>query len=94
MEKNTLPEWPADEPGVSTDEIAAFVDVRPSSVRERLSRSGSFWGLVPRRRANGRLEFHPRFREILRRAAQQQEPRPHPVPKHRQGSEANAGGAA
>ena len=94
MEKNTLPEWPADEPGVSTDEIAAFVDVRPATVRERLSRSGSFWGLVPRRRANGRLEFHPRFREILRRAAQQQAPRPHPVPKHRQGSEANAGGAA
>jgi hypothetical protein len=92
--ENTLPEWPEDVPGVSTDEIAAHHDVRPSTVRERVCREGSYWGLVPRRRANGRLEFHPRYREILRRVAKQQEPRPHPKPKHRQNTEASAGGAA
>jgi hypothetical protein len=42
-------------PGISTEELAAIAQVRPSSIREHLSRRGSYYGLTPRKLPNGRL---------------------------------------
>ena len=53
-------------PGLSTEVIADFNQVKPTSVRERYSRTGSYFGLVPERLPNGRLSWPPDSRERLR----------------------------
>lgn len=52
-------------PGLSTEAIAALNQVKPASVRERLSREGSYFGLVPERLPNGRLSWPADSRERL-----------------------------
>lgn len=41
--------------GLSTEEFARAVNVKPTSVRVRLSQTGSFHGIRPQKLATGRL---------------------------------------
>ncbi len=49
--------------GLSTEEIADLFHVRPTSVREHLSRKGSYFGIIPNRLPNGRLDWPADSRE-------------------------------
>lgn len=69
MDTNT--NWPDDLPGVSTEEVANAAGVKPASIRERVSRTGDYFGLRPRRRPNGRLEWPPNHIELLRTYARE-----------------------
>ena len=40
---------------ISTDKFASLNLVRPQTVRKRLSKSGSYFGISPLKLANGRL---------------------------------------
>jgi len=51
--------------GLSTEELAELVHVRPSSVREHLSRKGSYFGIIPTRLRNGRLDWPADSRDRL-----------------------------
>ena len=42
---------------LSTEQFAAFNQVKAQSVRSRLCTTGSYFGVVPRKLANGRLAF-------------------------------------
>ncbi len=39
------------------EQFAALNQVRPQSVRARICRTGSYFGVVPKKLANGRLAF-------------------------------------
>jgi hypothetical protein len=41
----------------SCDQFAALNQVKAQSVRARICRTGSYFGVVPKRLANGRLAF-------------------------------------
>ncbi|QKS27746.1 MAG: hypothetical protein FAZ92_00246 [Accumulibacter sp.] len=41
----------------SCDQFAALNQVKGQSVRSRICRTGSYFGVVPRKLANGRLAF-------------------------------------
>ncbi|WP_018231734.1 hypothetical protein [Thioalkalivibrio thiocyanodenitrificans] len=43
--------------GASTEEVARFAHVQPSTVREHYCRRGSYYGLIPRKLPNGRLDW-------------------------------------
>ena len=77
------PDWPEDVPGVPTKEIADFYHVLNASVRETLCRKGSYFGLRPRRKANGRLDWPPDYRTRLRKFQQSCEPGSRFRPKQR-----------
>ena len=87
--------------GMSTEAIAAIAQVKPPSIRERLSRTGSYFGLVPERLPNGRLVWPKDSREQLLKLGHETKPRA-PKLKTRVSSgqltpdnaEANTGGAA
>lgn len=64
MKDTTTPDTLA-RPGLSTDQLAAICHVRPSSVREHLSRRGHYYGLRPDRLPNGRLTWPADSRERL-----------------------------
>ena len=40
---------------LTTEALAERIGLRPASIRSRMSRTGSYFGLQPRRLANGRL---------------------------------------
>ena len=42
---------------LSAEQFAALNQVKPQSVRARLCRTGSYFGIVPRKLMNGRLAF-------------------------------------
>lgn len=42
---------------LSCEQFAALNQVKPQSVRARLCRTGSYYGVMPRKLANGRLAF-------------------------------------
>lgn len=42
---------------LSCETFAALNQVKPQSVRARISKTGSYFGVVPRKLANGRLAF-------------------------------------
>lgn len=42
---------------LSADEFAALNQVKPQSVRARLCRTGSYFGVIPLKLANGRLAW-------------------------------------
>lgn len=69
-------DWPENEPGVPTEEIAAFTHSKPSSIREGLSRKGHYFGLRPRHLPNGRLDWPPNYRERLRAWAERNPRKP------------------
>lgn len=58
-------------PGLTTDEIAAAAGIRPESIRHALSVRGHYYGLVPRKRPNGRLEWPADGRNRLRASDRQ-----------------------
>ena len=76
-------DWPEDEPGVPTEEIAAFNHSKPPSIREHLSRRGHYYGLRPRRLPNGRLTWPPNYRDRLREYGATLEPRTPAGPRSR-----------
>ena len=41
----------------SAEQFAALNKVKPQSVRARICRTGSYFGVVPKKLANGRLAF-------------------------------------
>lgn len=41
----------------SAEQFAALNKVKPQSVRARICRTGSYFGVVPKKLANGRLVF-------------------------------------
>ena len=41
--------------GISTDELAALLRLKPQSLRAALCRDGHYFGLRPRKMPNGRL---------------------------------------
>lgn len=55
MQTNGMPQ-PADF-RLSCEEFAALNQVKAQSVRSRLCRTGSYFGVVPRKLVNGRLAF-------------------------------------
>ncbi len=42
---------------LSCERFAALNQVKPQSVRARICKTGSYFGVVPRKLANGRLAF-------------------------------------
>ncbi len=53
-------EYTTNPPGeycLSAAEFAALNGIRPRTVYERFCRTGSYFGVVPRKLANGRLRF-------------------------------------
>jgi hypothetical protein len=42
---------------ISTETLAAQTHVKPSSIRVRLCRTGSYFGLIPKKLPNGRLSW-------------------------------------
>jgi len=54
-------------PGWTTEDFAAAINVKPSTIRVRLCRTGSYFGVRPRKLANGRLVWPPHAVEILSR---------------------------
>lgn len=44
-------------PRISTETLATQAHVKPSSIRVRLCRTGSYFGLVPDKLPNGRLSW-------------------------------------
>lgn len=42
---------------LTTEEFAAINRVKPESVRRQIQRTGSYFNIVPKRQANGRLLF-------------------------------------
>ena len=40
---------------LTTDDLAVSIGIKPQSIRARLSRTGSYFSLRPRRMPNGRL---------------------------------------
>lgn len=55
MQANANPQ-PADF-RLSCEEFAALNQVKPQSVRARLCRTGSYFGVIPKKLVNGRLAF-------------------------------------
>lgn len=43
--------------GLSTDELANMLNLQPGSLRVRLCKTGSYFGLVPTKLPNGRLQW-------------------------------------
>lgn len=82
-DENHDPDWPCDVPGVPTKEVADFYNVLETSVREGLCRKGSYFGLRPRRQANGRLAWPPDYRERLLKFQQTDQPHSRFGPKQR-----------
>lgn len=44
-------------PDISTETLAAQAHVKPSTIRVRLCRTGSYFGLIPKKLPNGRLSW-------------------------------------
>lgn len=40
---------------LTTEALAERIGLRPASIRSRMSRTGSYFGLIPKRLPNGRL---------------------------------------
>lgn len=57
---------------ITTERLAELIGLRPQSIRSRMSRTGSYFGLLPRRLANGRLLWPD---DSIRRLAAKQEVR-------------------
>lgn len=53
---------------LTTEEFAARQRVRPGSVRARLCNTGSYFGKIPKRHANGRLLWPDEVAEGLQPA--------------------------
>ena len=73
---------------LSTEALAGFAQVKPPSIRERLSRTGSYFGLVPERLPNGRLSWPGDSFERLREAGKNTH---RPTPKRKPRTEPRAG---
>jgi hypothetical protein len=80
-------------PRISTEALAGFAQVKPPSIRERLSRTGSYFGLVPERLPNGRLSWPADSFDRLREAGRTTH-RPTPQRKPRNSEAAPGAGAA
>ncbi len=52
-------------PEITTETLAVQCGVRPQSIRVRLCRSGSYFGIKPRKLANGRLMWPDDTRERI-----------------------------
>ena len=50
---------------ITTEKLAIQCGVRPQSIRVRLCRSGSYFGIKPRKLANGRLMWPDDTRERI-----------------------------
>lgn len=50
---------------ISTEELAAGCMVKPASIRVRLCRTGSYFGLMPDKLPNGRLTWPADWRERM-----------------------------
>ena len=55
MQPNTQTQEP--EFRLSCEEFARLNQIKPQSVRARLCRFGSYYGVIPRKLVNGRLAF-------------------------------------
>jgi hypothetical protein len=42
-------------PGITTEELATYVGIKPASIRSRLCKFGHYFGLRPQKLINGRL---------------------------------------
>jgi len=51
----------------TTDALASDIGVKPGSIRVRYCRTGSYFGLVPRKLVNGRLLWPPDAKARLTR---------------------------
>ena len=69
--------------GLSTREIADFMQVTAEGIRVQLCRTGSYYGLHPDRLPNGRLTWPADSRERLLAAGKQTKPRTPPGPRSR-----------
>jgi hypothetical protein len=54
---------------LTTDDLAALTGVQPPSIRVRLCRTGSYFGLHPRKLPNGRLMWPEDSADRLYQAA-------------------------
>lgn len=57
MQEKNPPELNPPEFDQSCEQFAAFNQVKGQSVRARICRFGNYFGVVPRKLANGRLAF-------------------------------------
>ncbi|NCU20539.1 DNA-binding protein [Candidatus Falkowbacteria bacterium] len=56
-------------PDISTETLAAQFHVKPGSIRVRFCRTGSYFGLIPKKLPNGRLSWPGDSYERLTNAA-------------------------
>lgn len=52
-------------PGLTTEELAIENGILPQSIRVRLCRTGSYFGLRPEKRPNGRLIWPRNWEELI-----------------------------
>ena len=73
--------------GLSTRELAEFMQVTAEGIRVQLSRTGSYHGLRPERLPNNRLLWPADSRERLLAAGRKMKTRTPPGPKNRRDGE-------
>ena len=61
----TAPAFEAPIPEIDTEELARQNAVKPQSVRVRLCRTGSYFGVKPRKLPNGRLLWPGNASELM-----------------------------
>lgn len=54
-------------PGWTTEQFAAAINMKPSTIRVRLCRTGSYFGVKPLKLPNGRLIWPPHAAQMLSR---------------------------
>lgn len=69
----------ADRP-ISTNELAALLSVKPSSIYKRLCLTNSYWGINPTKLPNGRLLWPADVLEQMQRPSDTQEANTIPAP--------------
>ncbi len=55
---------------LTTEELAEAVNGKPASIRVRFCRTGSYFGIVPDKLPNGRLQWPLNSRDLLLTKAQ------------------------
>ena len=60
---------------LSTEQVAAIAQVKPTTVRSAVCRTGSYFGLTAKRLPNGRLSWPSDARDRLLEAGQRREER-------------------
>jgi hypothetical protein len=73
--------------GLSTREIADFMQVTAEGIRVQLCRTGSYYGLTPARLPNNRLLWPADSLERLLAAGRRTKPRTPPGPRSRRNAE-------